>query len=219
LLGVVGNPPTANPLKPQIGELLDRAPDREERFIEIIDQHDGEGAISYYLGMLMIDPSRHPKTYLLVRVARRIGELVVMCLKDHFHCPRPSQISPLVVPMVDPPATPSFPSGHALQARLITRCLENARSFDAAVPAPNAPPTSSALRYLAFRIAENRLIAGLHFSRDNEAGVLAADWLFTRLTSLDNMGNANHPCFAALLAAAAAEAPAPGGVVRCNQQA
>ena len=76
--------PTATPaiLDAQLGATLNASPDREDRFAEIIHQHDAEGAISYFLGMLMIDPARHPKTYLLIRVARRIGELVTMILKD-----------------------------------------------------------------------------------------------------------------------------------------
>ena len=155
-------------------EMLEAAPEREERFAEIIDQNDADGAINYWLGMLMIDPARHPSTYLLVRVARRVGEMVVMCLKDDFLAPRPSQICPAIVPMIDPPATPSFPAGHALQAYLISYCLYNALPK---IP-QSTPPTSPTdprigLFALAQRVTENRLIAGLHFRVDNEAGEAA----------------------------------------------
>jgi hypothetical protein len=229
---VAGLPPTSASMAPQITAVLDRAADRDDRFAEIMHQHDADGAISYYLGMLMVDPGRHPYTYLLVRAARRIGEMVAMCLKEEFRCPRPSQVCPAIVPMIDPPATPSFPSGHALQARLITRCLENVRHArpPANVPAPSAPPTATPLRYLAYRIAENRVIAGLHFERDNEAGFAIADRLFLMLTpNLTSAAAPNVPdpavvpagatCFETLLLAARAEgkppsSPTPG---RCNQ--
>ena len=79
---------TAAILDAQLLAVLNAAPDRDDRFAEIIHQHDAEGAISYFLGMLMIDPARHPKTYLLIRVARRIGELVTMVLKNQ---PVPAQ--------------------------------------------------------------------------------------------------------------------------------
>ena len=138
----------------QIIDMLDRAPDRPDRFNEILSQHSGDGAISYFLGMLMIDPGRMPATHLLIRVARRLGEHVVMCLKGEFRCPRPSQICSAIVPMIDPPATPSFPSGHSLQAALIAACLE-----------ATAPPMQpqNLLDALALRIGENRIIAGLHY--------------------------------------------------------
>jgi len=180
-------------MAPQIVDILDKAADRDDRFAEIIHQNDAEGALSYYLGMLMIDPGRYPLTYLVVRVARRVGEMAVMCLKDQFRHPRPSQISSAIVPMIDPPATPSFPSGHALQARLITRCLEAVLD-----PAniPGAGVTGTPLRELGARIAENRVIAGVHFPRDNEAGIAAADNIFGRLMRIGNfttlVTNANN---------------------------
>jgi hypothetical protein len=170
--------PTPVNTSQQIVAILDKAADRDDRFAEIIHQHDAEGAVSYYLGMLMIEPARHPKANLVIRVARRIGELVVMCLKEEFHHPRPSQISSAIVPMIDPPATPSFPSGHALQARLITRCLEEVLEPNNTHPANMA---GTPLRELGARIAENRVIAGVHFPLDNEAGIAVADRIFDRL--------------------------------------
>ena len=142
------------------------ADEREPRFVEIIDQHEAEGAIKYWLGMLMIDPSSAPAAYTLIRVGRRIGEVVVMCLKDQFREPRPSQVCPMIVPMVDPPITPSFPAGHALQSHLISKLVEVAeRPFS----------NRSMLLELSRRIAENRIIAGLHYPLDNAAGVTAAE--------------------------------------------
>jgi acid phosphatase (class A) len=163
---------TAAALTNQVQQMLDRAPDREDRFAEIIDQHAAEGAIGYFFGMLMIDPARMPATNLLIRVARRIGEHVVMCLKGEFRCPRPSHFCSAIVPMIDPPATAAFPSGHSLQARLIARCLQAA-----------APPMRPLhlLDDLAERLGENRIVAGLHFPADHEAGRGVANWCFDEL--------------------------------------
>jgi len=164
----LGGPALTN----QIIDLLDRAPDRPDRFNEIRSQHSGDGAIGYFLGMLMIDPGRMPATHLLIRVARRIGEHVAMCLKGEFRCPRPSQLCSAIVPMIDPPATPSFPSGHSLQAALIARCLEN-----------TAPPMQPAnlLNDLGVRIGENRIIAGLHFDHDHVSGRAIGRWIYDQL--------------------------------------
>jgi acid phosphatase (class A) len=151
----------------EVTQILDRAPDRPDRFNEIISQHNGEGAISYFLGMLMIDPNRMPAVNLLIRVARRIGEHISMCLKAEFRCPRPSQLCSAIVPMIDPPATPSFPSGHSLQAQLIAQCLLAA-----------APPMRPLhlVTDLAARIGENRIIAGIHYPQDHLVGQQVANW-------------------------------------------
>jgi hypothetical protein len=176
-------------LRAEVIQILDRAPDRPDRFNEILSQHSGEGAISYFLGMLMIDPVRMPAVNLLIRVARRIGEHISMCLKGRYRCPRPSQLCSAIVPMIDPPATPSFPSGHSLQAQLIARCLVSA-----------APPMRPIhlVTDLANRIGENRIIAGLHYPHDHLVGQQVADWCFNNLLN----GAAVLPKYTALVAAA-----------------
>src|SRR5262249_48640731 len=47
----------------EIRQILDLAPEREERFVEIMDQDDADGATNYWFGMLQVSPSRHPATY------------------------------------------------------------------------------------------------------------------------------------------------------------
>jgi len=156
----------------QLRQVIEASGDREERFAEIIDQHEGEGAIKYWLGMLMIDPGSAPATYQLIRVARKIGEMAVMCLKHYYREARPSQVCPAIVPMIDPPVTPSFPAGHALQSHLISTCLA----------ATDRPRDQRDLLFgLSERVAENRVIAGLHYPLDSKAGVVAAEECFRRL--------------------------------------
>jgi acid phosphatase (class A) len=165
---VLGQKPTATMplLEAQLIAVLNAAPDREDRFSEILDQHDADGAIAYFLGLLAIDPARHPATYTLIRVARRVGEHVTMVMKQAHMVQRPSQMCAAIVPMIDPPMTPAFPAGHALQAQLIGRCL---------MATWQGQTRRHLLRYLIRRIGENRVIAGIHYPRDLEAGVAAAD--------------------------------------------
>ena len=122
--------------------------------------------------MLMIDAGSAPATYQLIRVARRVGEVVVMCLKDRYREARPSQVCPAIVPLLGPPVHPTFPAGHALQSHLISTCLYEAG---------RARNQRHMLFHLSSRIAENRVIAGLHYEADNEAGVIAADECFELL--------------------------------------
>jgi hypothetical protein len=193
-------------LEAAVVAMLDAAPEREDRFAEIIDQADSEGAINYWLGMLMIDPARQSATHLMVRVARRIGEMVVMCLKAHFKAPRPSQLCPMIVPMIDPPATPSFPAGHALQSYLISHCLFEALPNTPQTTAPTGASPGTGLFALAERVADNRLIAGLHFQVDNEAGAAVAKKCLELLTA-KTAGVPNCPKYDTLRTAVRGEFP------------
>src|SRR5438874_13488187 len=51
----------------------------------------------------LIDPSKDRNTFLLMLVARKIGEYVAMGLKDHFQMRRPAQVYPLIMPLIDGP--------------------------------------------------------------------------------------------------------------------
>jgi hypothetical protein len=155
----------------QLRGVIEASDEREERFLEIIDQAD-EGVLKYWLAMLMIDAASAPATYQLIRVARRVGEVVVMCLKDHYREARPSQVCPAIVPLLGPPVHPTFPAGHALQSHLISTCLYQAG---------RARNQRHMLFHLSSRIAKNRVIAGLHYEADNDAGVIAADECFELL--------------------------------------
>jgi PAP2 superfamily len=154
----------------EIRQILDLAPEREERFMEVMDQDDADGAVNYWLGMLQVSPARNPATYLMLRVGRRIGEHVVMCLKGHFRSPRPSQLSPALVPMIDPPATPSFPAGHAVQAHLMSYLLAYSLRNIPQQHLSDVDAAEGPLFDLASRVSENRIVAGVHFPTDIEAG-------------------------------------------------
>jgi acid phosphatase (class A) len=172
----------------EIEEMLELAPEREERFMEIIDQDDADGAANYWLGMLQISPARNPATYLMMRVGRRIGEHVVMCLKGYFRAARPSQLCPAILPMIDPPATPSFPAGHAVQAYLMSYLL--------AYSLPNIPQHTTpkkldaaegSLFDLGYRVSQNRVVAGLHFPIDITAGRAVGIACFDALQDVDSI--------------------------------
>src|SRR5215468_6321849 len=99
-----------------------------------------------------------------VRVGRRIGEHVVMCLKGYFGSPRPSQLCPAITPMIDPPATPSFPAGHAVQSYLISYLLGySLRNLPLHYMPPSPADATGPLFDLAARVSENRIVAGVHY--------------------------------------------------------
>jgi membrane-associated phospholipid phosphatase len=116
--------------------------------------------------------------FLLMLVARKIGEYVSMGLKDHYLMRRPAEVYPWIMPLIDGPDTPSYPSGHSLQGHLISGALKLALTPQ--VPPvskvqPNPyPETARALDVLADRVAYNREVAGVHYNMDSAAGAYGA---------------------------------------------
>jgi membrane-associated phospholipid phosphatase len=204
--GIAAKDMTQQQLGDEVQRILELALEREDRFLEIIDQDDAAGSINYWLGMLKIDPARHKATYGMVCVARRIGEHVVMCLKGHFKSPRPSQLCPAITPMIDPPATPTFPAGHAVQAYLISYLLAYSFSNQAGtskLPQHTLPPANSCLADfmvakrpkgplfdLAARVSENRIVAGIHYPTDIDAGRAVATQIFRDLQNVTSVWGA-----------------------------
>lgn len=161
----------------QVLTVLNAALDRADRAMEIMDQASAPGALNYWTGLLRIDPAQDKNAYLLMLVGRKIGEYVAMGLKEIYRMRRPSQVYPLIMPLIDPPNHSSFPSGHSLQSHLISGVLK------LALPAA-AAQTRRALEHLADRVAENREIAGVHYRMDSRAGALAARECVAKLDAL-----------------------------------
>ena len=183
--GDLSDQTNARKLDSALQEIVDAAGEREDRFAECFHQQDAEGCISYWTGMLGIDRTKHPNTYELIRFARKLGEMIVMCLKAHFNAPRPSQICPAIVPMFDPPRTATYPAGHSLQSYLMSYFLLRAMPLMPQSKKPEAELIEGkevrpwevnhvGLFALARRVADNRVIAGVHFDIDSEAGFLVA---------------------------------------------
>jgi hypothetical protein len=149
--------------------------DRADRALEILDQATAPGAINYWTGLIRIDPSQEKNSFLLLQVALKIGEYVAMGLKGYYRMRRPSQVYPYILPIIDPPDTPSFPSSHSLQSHLISNCLIAAltpRFGPGGLVLPSQ--TAIALEHLAHRVARNREVAGVHYPMDSACGAFVA---------------------------------------------
>jgi PAP2 superfamily len=95
-----------------------------------------------------------------------------MRFKHALCCPRPSEYSAMVQPIIEVPQHASLPSGHATEAHVTAGILSEL------VPgAKEGKLTDKYLRRLAFRIARNREISGVHFPVDTLAGRLLGDSL------------------------------------------
>jgi hypothetical protein len=138
---------------------------RPTAFGEIVAQ---DQTFQWYITAQMgVSPGSQPNTYLMLKMAARIGELVMVKLKRHFNQVRPSQIYPALLPPVDVAPHASYPSGHSLCSHLI-----------AYAGAAVVPPMATQLALLANRISHNREIGGMHFPSDTVAGQDAAAQAF-----------------------------------------
>lgn len=151
--------------------------------------------LDYWRGLLSFTRASHPATYELMRAAAQVGQFLAVHFKWQFQFPRPSQLSPALMPPIDPPGHASYPSGHATEAYLISEVLRDV------LPAVASDGLTDALDRVAERVARNREVLGVHFRRDSLAGkALAED------TATINIFNA-CPTVAALTADAKDEWP------------
>jgi acid phosphatase (class A) len=147
----------------ELEELIAFARDeRAKRAQEILDQDPGPPA--YFAHMLMLSASSHPNTLKLIDMADRVGLMVAMHFKGTFNRARPQQVFPALLPLINSPPHPSFPSGHSLESHMIALALGEVM--------PEAKPSLIAL---ADRIGKNREIAGVHWRSDTDAGRAIAE--------------------------------------------
>jgi len=87
----------------------------------------------------------------------------VAAAKAHFNRPRPFVVDHEVKPVVGHPISPSYPGGHATFAYV-----------NAILLAYMVPERATTIFSRAARYAQNRVIAGVHYPTDSEAGRISA---------------------------------------------
>jgi acid phosphatase (class A) len=83
--------------------------------------------------------------------------------KDYWKRPRPSVFDPRVKPCVKVPPNAAYPSGHSTAGNLMAIILANM-----------VPEKSSEIFGRGWAFAVNRIIGGVHYRSDSEAGRMAA---------------------------------------------
>jgi len=143
-----------------MGEIIEEAADYTPRFMNSCG----------------IEPLIHSQTVRLMSTLSMMAYSVVVCFKDKYKQPRPSQMERLIKPAIPVPAHYSYPSGHSTQANLIRMMLKDVfaeTKFKHKVP--------QHLDYDAEQIAENREWAGLHYRSDTKAGIILARQIYNHL--------------------------------------
>jgi hypothetical protein len=171
--------PQLDIFRDQTKKVLSYSDLRLERAAEVLAQVVPQSAA--WSAIAGLTPERHRYTLELMGAGLRLAMLAVMHLKHALGVPRPMEFSPAVQPMILTPGYTAFPSGHATEAYFIARFLpklvHTAAHIDAAHQRVSRQSVASQLHRLAFRVAENRVVAGLHFPIDSLGGQLLGHWL------------------------------------------
>jgi hypothetical protein len=152
------------------------ADQRKNRKAEILEQEIG--FTGYFYRLLACSTEVRPKAFLFVLVGIQIGALVCSHWKWQFQRQRPAQAWPGVNPIIATPRHPAYPSGHGVQALLIALMIGDI-----------APGLASTAMKMAERIAENRVIAGVHYPSDNKAAAEVAEKTFQLLQGFGEYKN------------------------------
>jgi hypothetical protein len=153
----------------QLSLVMNWASLREDRASEILSQMSG--AAPFWASVVGIQPQRHKYTLEVLSLALSLAWHIEMRFKHAFACPRPVEYSPQVQPMIATPGHGAFPSGHATEAFMVARVLQQLTD------PPQGGETDTQLQRQAARIAINRTVAGVHFPVDSAAGRLLGEAL------------------------------------------
>ena len=155
---------------PQLPHLRAYADLRADRLAEIEGQISDLIVWFSQIGQLT-RPDRKWSRLFLIAVQELVATLV-MNVKHRVNAPRPTDLSPSVLPVIRTPTHSSLPSGHSTEAFALATLLEGLmRKHPQPVTSMTAAKVTASLPLrLAARIAENRVVAGVHYPVDSAAG-------------------------------------------------
>jgi hypothetical protein len=160
----------------QVDAVLRAAVEREDRLPEILSQASSLWA--FYQSITGVALDQAPALGELILAAEDWALKLLMLLKHSVAALRPVQVSSLVLPVIATPGHGSLPSGHATIAAM------NAELVRLLMYGPADKARAAALDRLARRIAFNRVVAGVHFPIDSQAGYSLGQLLARTLAAL-----------------------------------
>ncbi|MEO0390591.1 MAG: phosphatase PAP2 family protein [Pseudomonadota bacterium] len=159
--------PNDTTLKAQLPYLKTYADLRQDRIAEINLQ--ASDLMSFFGAIGYIDNARRVKTGEVMDAVFRMVVTTEMQVKHLARTLRPIDLSPQVQPVIQTPDHSAYPSGHATEAYIIATVLDRLMTGRSAAAGLAA---GAQVYRLAYRIASNRTVAGVHFPMDSAAGAV-----------------------------------------------
>lgn len=167
----------------QLKQVSDWTELRAERMPEIMSQM--AVPLQYWSAVADLNPTTFRYTLEFLNLALALAAYLVQPAKHYLACPRPVAYSPGIQPIINAGRFAVFPSGHATEAFLVARLLQmlsaHAKTVDVDQPDGSSVvkehPFEAQLQRLAARIANNRVVAGVHFPIDAPAGRMVGETL------------------------------------------
>lgn len=165
VLPFMSNPPLKNSSPKTLAEMKDL-----ETIISTIDVKKADDIEKYFKEYLESIGLKYPKEEVKSLLDDTKG--IIYKLKYHYNRPRPAQLAKALGlkfhnEPLDTANTPSYPSGHSTQGRLIGKFL-----------ATKYPEHSDEIMNLADEISNARLVAKVHYPSDSKFGLSIGDALF-----------------------------------------
>jgi membrane-associated phospholipid phosphatase len=150
---------------------------RDERMPEILVQVAPQWA--FWSAIANLHPERSRATIELGLCALQFAMIATQRIKHMLACPRPADYDPTLQPILQTPPYAAFPGGHAVEAVVAMRVLSSLASQTNVDGAGKDVVTEWREQFeaLTSRIAENRVVAGLHFPVDSASGYLLGQTL------------------------------------------
>lgn len=170
---VVDPPPGLQDTLAEVEVLMSMKSERPENAQNIALEDSYVG--SRYYRFLGIETYTHSRTYALIDEVVDEAAVVVMHFKNRFNRARPWEYEPALEPIISPPGHPAYPSGHSTQAHTLSMVLARV-----------VPQVSEELESLAYEIARNREIGGVHYASDSAAGRQLAEQIVADLLASED---------------------------------
>ena len=151
---------------PEARELLSRKFERSIARVEEIKAESHDPTFRFWQ-VANTDPAMCPDQVLFLNQVIAEAEPLILRIKSEFNRARPNVALPEISPVIPVPWHAAYPSGHATQAHLLYLVFETWY-----------PSKAYEFERLAFRIADNREVAGVHYRSDSEAGRSLARHIF-----------------------------------------
>ncbi len=132
---------------------------------------------SFWATVVPLTQERNRHTLQLMEVLGQLCTFSELRFKHEFACARPNEYSPQIQPMIPTPLHGAYVMGHMCEAVTITVVLCALLNPAGAAGSPAQKATCDQLWRLALRVAENRIVAGVHFPVDTLGGIALGYWL------------------------------------------